>query len=117
MKPHRLDLISAFFGIVFLGLGVAILADRGSVSAHYLAVLGPVLAVAFGLVLVASAVHRRHPAQPAPQPDPQPVPPGGEPRRPYSSPTGTAPLEALAAQSAEEARDDEAPLPDPGGEA
>lgn len=117
MKPHRLDLISAFFGIVFLGLGVAILAGRGSVSAHYLAVLGPVLAVAFGLVLVASAVRHQRPTQPAPQPASQPVPPGEEPRPPSSSPTYTAPLEAVAGQSAEGTSDDEAPPPDPGGEA
>lgn len=94
MKAHRLDLLSGFFGIIFLSLGVTILAGRGEVSLRYLSVLGPVLVVAFGLVLVAAAL-RRQPKSP---------PPAEEPRPSYSYASATAPLQHPAvADDVEEA--------------
>jgi len=94
MKRHRLDLVSAFFGIVFLGLGLTILGGNGSVSLRYLTVLGPILLVALGIVLVAAAIRRPRPAV-------QQAQAAAEPPASYSYASYTAPLERSAAHGGE----------------
>jgi hypothetical protein len=68
VQRHRIDLVSAFFRLLFAGAGVAILAGSRGVSLHYLSVLGPLVIVAFGLVLVAATLRRPPHGREAPEP-------------------------------------------------
>jgi hypothetical protein len=54
MERHRLDLVSAFFGLLFPGLGITILTAGTGLSARHLSVFGPVALIAFGLILLAT---------------------------------------------------------------
>lgn len=54
MQRHRLDLVSAFFGIVFTGLGLALIWGPRTLRLRGMGVLVPLLAVAFGVILLAT---------------------------------------------------------------